>query len=163
MENLSEKYLNLLSEYDTLIEFNDKLKKELSYLKNLPTTPENVGDNRSCETNLEQCSKAYKTLAERKKFLREELKKLYTVWLPPRVHSFFSTIIPWIKKGFKKSKLSDYRFEICKKCDLLTEKNSCLVCGCFMKHKVNMPQASCPIGKWKAEKKVEKSTEPKNS
>ena len=140
MENLNEKYLKLLKEYD-------KLKNQKA-----PELQDSV-----CSRKLKQCSASHSNLYRRKEALKTELKKTYALWIPPRIHSFFSTIIPWIKKGFKISESSEYRLEICKKCEFFTEKSSCEVCGCFMKHKVKIPQASCPVGKWKAEE-VKKTT-----
>jgi hypothetical protein len=142
MENLSEKYLKLLKEYEKL--------RNLTRSEQAPQDPE-------CPKKLNQCSSSYSRLYQRKELLKSELKKTYGLWLPPRVHSFFSIIIPWIKKGFKISKSSEYRLDICNKCEFFTEKSTCQVCGCYMKGKVRIPQASCPLGKWKAEQ-IKKST-----
>ena len=44
---------------------------------------------------------------------------------------------------------ADARFEICKACDrLLHATNTCKECGCFMKAKVKLKDAACPLGKW---------------
>lgn len=41
------------------------------------------------------------------------------------------------------------RWEICASCDKLYKPtNSCKLCGCFMKLKVTLPFAECPIKKW---------------
>ncbi len=41
------------------------------------------------------------------------------------------------------------RFEICKSCPRLIQMtNQCRECGCFMKMKVKLEAATCPIGKW---------------
>ena len=40
------------------------------------------------------------------------------------------------------------RYSICEQCPNLTEVGRCTECGCFMKKKVNLAAASCPIGKW---------------
>jgi len=141
MESLSEKYLKLLSEYE-------KLQKQVAPPVTIPT---NNPANPQCEHRLRHCSDSYSNLYERKQLLAKEMTKLYQGWLPPRVSSFFSTILPWIKKGFKISSSAEHRLEICKKCDLFTERNTCQACGCYMVGKVKIPQARCPIGKWKAD------------
>lgn len=41
------------------------------------------------------------------------------------------------------------RYEICSACPHLTKfSGQCTKCGCFMKAKVKLKGASCPIGKW---------------
>lgn len=41
------------------------------------------------------------------------------------------------------------RFAICKQCPRLINLTSqCQECGCFMKIKVKLLKAACPIGKW---------------
>jgi hypothetical protein len=40
------------------------------------------------------------------------------------------------------------RFDICKGCPFLLATNQCSKCGCFMKLKVKLAHAECPIGKW---------------
>ena len=47
----------------------------------------------------------------------------------------------------------DKRWDICKGCEFLTEKNRWEKCGCFMKVKTRVATASCPIGKWEKEYK----------
>ena len=152
MKNLSEKYLNLLSEYEALNNAHTELQDELAKSKNNIQKPIHPIPTSECQKELHKCGSSYTKLMERRNFLRDELRKLYSSWLPPKVYSFFSTIIPWIKKGFKKSDNAEYRLEICRKCDFLKNNTTCQLCGCYMKGKVNIPQASCPIGKWKAEK-----------
>ena len=45
--------------------------------------------------------------------------------------------------------LSGLRLEICKSCEFYrASTNQCKKCGCFMKLKVSLGKASCPIGKW---------------
>ena len=143
MESLTEKYLKLLSKYENL-------QKRV----NNPVTPPQTSSivNVECDQRLHNCSTSYFDLYERKQLLITEITKLYKMWFPPRINSFFSTIIPWIKEGFKLSKFAERRLEICKKCDLFTERSICQACGCYMVGKVKVPQASCPIGKWKADK-----------
>jgi len=41
------------------------------------------------------------------------------------------------------------RFDICKACpELLKLTSQCKKCGCFMKAKTQLENATCPIGKW---------------
>lgn len=41
------------------------------------------------------------------------------------------------------------RLEICNSCDFFNKQTSeCSRCGCIMSIKTNLPEASCPIGKW---------------
>jgi hypothetical protein len=41
------------------------------------------------------------------------------------------------------------RLEICRSCPKLIKlTRQCTECGCFMTHKVRLPNASCPLGKW---------------
>ena len=40
------------------------------------------------------------------------------------------------------------RWDLCTGCEFLTDTNKCEKCGCFMKVKHKLKQASCPIGKW---------------
>ena len=41
------------------------------------------------------------------------------------------------------------RLEICKACEYFRPKTeTCRKCGCFMKLKVKLPAAVCPLGKW---------------
>jgi ribosomal protein L40E len=45
--------------------------------------------------------------------------------------------------------LAEYRFSICKTCPAFRPKSeTCRKCGCFMKLKTKLEQATCPIGKW---------------
>lgn len=44
---------------------------------------------------------------------------------------------------------SNSRFDICKSCpELISLTSQCKKCGCFMKAKTKLKNASCPIGKW---------------
>jgi len=144
MDSLSKKYLNLLSEYEKL---RKRSSSTGSYIEK-GDKPKDI----DCDAKLQNWSNAYSSLYERKELLKKEIKTLYGSWFPPKIKSFFSTLIPWIKKGFKISKLGEYRLELCKKCEFFTERKSCEVCGCHMEWKAKIPQASCPLGKWKAEK-----------
>jgi hypothetical protein len=52
--------------------------------------------------------------------------------------------------------ISNLRYEICKSCEFITSvTRQCKKCLCFMKIKTTLPNAECPLGKWKAEKKSE--------
>ena len=54
-----------------------------------------------------------------------------------------------LKNYVKESDLSNKRFSICKECpELIKLTKQCKKCGCFMKAKVMLEAASCPLGKW---------------
>jgi len=41
------------------------------------------------------------------------------------------------------------RFNVCSECSLFSVKDTrCLQCGCFLKAKIRLQPAKCPIGKW---------------
>lgn len=43
----------------------------------------------------------------------------------------------------------DFRINVCYNCKCLDKETSrCSLCGCFMKVKVKLDAAKCPIGKW---------------
>ena len=45
--------------------------------------------------------------------------------------------------------ISNKRMLICEECpELIPVTKQCKQCGCFMKMKVRLEKASCPIGKW---------------
>lgn len=45
--------------------------------------------------------------------------------------------------------LIESRLEICNGCEWFHKRlHKCRKCGCFMKLKTTLRQASCPIGKW---------------
>ena len=53
--------------------------------------------------------------------------------------------------GFNKREISKKRMKICKACDCFISKtNKCNECGCFMKVKVKLKKAECPMGKWES-------------
>jgi hypothetical protein len=56
------------------------------------------------------------------------------------------------------SKAAAYgRYDVCKECDKLNSiTKTCSECGCFMKLKVILPNAFCPLGKWGVEEKASK-------
>ena len=126
MDTLEEKYLKLLAEYD-------KLKNEPNY-----------------QEQLQRCNNAFRDSMKVRRELVQNIKKLYSSWLPPKVASFLSTMKAWVKTGFKKSEFADTRYSICQKCDHF-DGSLCNLCGCYMKGKTKIAGATCPIAKWKAE------------
>lgn len=41
------------------------------------------------------------------------------------------------------------RLEICNSCEFFRKEDTgCLMCGCIMSVKTNLPDTKCPIGKW---------------
>jgi hypothetical protein len=50
----------------------------------------------------------------------------------------------WVEKAIAQS-----RYNTCKGCDkFIASSARCLECGCFMKVKVKLLNATCPVGKW---------------
>lgn len=50
---------------------------------------------------------------------------------------------------FAEPSVQEARYEICESCPELTKHTKqCKQCGCFMKLKVKLAEASCPLGKW---------------
>jgi hypothetical protein len=50
---------------------------------------------------------------------------------------------------FTDKTLQHERYSICEGCDRLTGvTKQCRECGCFMKLKVKIAEAVCPLGKW---------------
>ena len=50
---------------------------------------------------------------------------------------------------FAHKTLQDMRYAVCRSCDRLTKTTKqCRECGCFMKLKVKLADAVCPLGKW---------------
>ena len=44
---------------------------------------------------------------------------------------------------------SNERYSICQSCpELIKLTKQCKKCGCFMKAKVTLEKATCPLGKW---------------
>lgn len=44
---------------------------------------------------------------------------------------------------------SNKRFDICKACpEFISATTQCKKCGCIMKLKTKLPQATCPLEKW---------------
>lgn len=47
------------------------------------------------------------------------------------------------------SEVSEERLSICKSCpELIKLTTQCKKCGCFMKLKTKLSEATCPLGKW---------------
>jgi hypothetical protein len=50
---------------------------------------------------------------------------------------------------FAEPSVQDERYAVCNSCDRLTSTTKqCRECGCFMKLKVKLADAVCPLGKW---------------
>ncbi len=50
---------------------------------------------------------------------------------------------------FASKALQNERYSVCESCDRLTSiSRQCRECGCFMKLKVKLADAYCPLGKW---------------
>lgn len=63
------------------------------------------------------------------------------------------TTRPWDvlnpKTEYVLEELSASRFTICEQCPSLVKlTNQCRECGCFMKIKVKLKEATCPLGRW---------------
>jgi len=59
--------------------------------------------------------------------------------------------IDLVKKDtdFAPVEIQESRYSICTSCDRLTSKTKqCRECGCFMKLKVKLAEAVCPLNKW---------------
>lgn len=55
--------------------------------------------------------------------------------------------------GRVETEIFEKRFDICKSCpELIQITSQCKKCGCLMKAKAKLPNASCPLGKWGTEK-----------
>ena len=53
------------------------------------------------------------------------------------------------KENYVDREIRDGRYDICLGCDrLFKPTKTCKECGCFMKMKVKLKHASCPIGQW---------------
>jgi hypothetical protein len=51
--------------------------------------------------------------------------------------------------SYAQPELEAERYSQCQSCEHLRKKtNQCKLCGCFMKLKVKLLEAECPIGKW---------------
>ena len=55
--------------------------------------------------------------------------------------------------GRVETTIADERFAVCKACDrYVAGTHQCRECGCIMNAKVKLPNASCPLGKWDAQR-----------
>ena len=53
--------------------------------------------------------------------------------------------------GRVQTTIAEERYEICAVCpQLIKLTGQCKECGCFMQAKVKLPNAFCPLDKWKA-------------
>jgi len=51
--------------------------------------------------------------------------------------------------GRVETDIAEKRLDICKDCDkFIKATTQCKECGCVMKLKTKLPNASCPLGKW---------------
>ena len=65
--------------------------------------------------------------------------------------SFAKTMWAWARSGFKMSdeQTASKRLEMCRGCEhLILPQHQCSMCGCMMKNKVKIQDASCPLKKW---------------
>jgi hypothetical protein len=54
--------------------------------------------------------------------------------------------------GRVEQRIQETRLAICLKCpELIKLTGQCKQCGCIMKAKTKLPNASCPLGKWDVE------------
>ena len=50
---------------------------------------------------------------------------------------------------YVKKEIAQHRYDICKSCEHFNiETKNCDLCGCFMKVKVKIHEAFCPLNKW---------------
>lgn len=59
--------------------------------------------------------------------------------------------VDFVKRDTEFSSVNEQqsRYSICTACDRLTKTTKqCRECGCFMKLKVKLADAVCPLGKW---------------
>ena len=55
-----------------------------------------------------------------------------------------------VKKTLSSDKEANERWSVCLDCEHLLKKKRCSQCGCYMKYKIHVAEAECPIGKWGA-------------
>lgn len=62
------------------------------------------------------------------------------------------SVKPWDlldKSKYGETELANKRFDICLSCpELIKSTHQCKKCGCFMKLKTKLNDATCPLGKW---------------
>jgi hypothetical protein len=76
----------------------------------------------------------------------------YNEMKPAKPTDLFNSSIGRVKKD-----VAYNRYNICKECDKLNSiTKTCSECGCFMKLKVTLPNAFCPLEKWGVEEKDNK-------
>jgi predicted Zn-ribbon and HTH transcriptional regulator len=80
-------------------------------------------------------------------------KENNTLTIPRMGKELIGTVADLIKVGILKKivivneQIEQERFSICSSCEYLVE-DRCRKCGCFMKKKVKLAPAKCPIDKW---------------
>lgn len=147
MDSLEERLLKTLDEAQKA---QDQLKQTIDSLADIRPTDEEEAkytvppDERA--TLQAQSQAGWKRAQD----LKEEIKNLYQGSWALKIESFIKTIWAWAKAGFKISDLHTKRYSICQSCPHLKNER-CTLCGCYMKAKSKIPQAACPIAKWKAE------------
>lgn len=62
---------------------------------------------------------------------------------PARPWDLFNSTI-----GRVQQQVAEERLSICKQCPKYLPTGNCTECGCFMKAKTKLPNATCPIHKW---------------
>ena len=128
MDTWEEKYLKLAAELDRVV------------TKTKPKKPPEQNDL------LQQTNVA---LRKRLGELSQEFITLYKDSYALKIEGFFKTLYNWAKSGFKMTKkdLAESRLAICNACPHF-KSDRCVLCGCYMKNKVKIAKASCPVKKW---------------
>lgn len=141
MVNWEEKYLRLAAETDELRKKNKLMEDHGEKV---------LQDLKLKLQNQRRAADAWRTRVIES---ADEIKSLYKNSWGLKVEGFIVTMWRWARGGFKLApkEMAEKRLAKCKSCPHFTEKNRCTLCGCFMLGKTKVPQASCPIGKWKAE------------
>ena len=65
-----------------------------------------------------------------------------------KLNDLFSSSISLAKDGWASKEEWENRIKECSNCEHLTKSMRCKECGCFMKAKVRIKGAACPLGKW---------------
>jgi len=83
--------------------------------------------------------------------MTEEVKKI-TPWEKYKAAHPERTAKPWdlMNPDLRvDDSIAEERFAICKECpELIPVTHQCKKCGCLMKQKTKLSNASCPLGKW---------------
>lgn len=59
---------------------------------------------------------------------------------------FFKLETVYVEKN-----IAQNRYDVCKNCQYFLPTTQCSKCLCFMKAKVKLSEAECPLGKWNKE------------